>query len=267
MTQSAVSHQVKTLEDLLGQPLFNRRFRGAVPTDAGVDLLQTVRDCLGRLDHGLRRLEQYKKPNQIIVSAPRAFADAVVVPNLPDYGARHPDHNIWLYTEDALIDPLLGEVYVTFLRADQTHEGVEATPVCRDRLTPMASPAVLERLNIRTPHDLAVATLLFDERREDWQTLFHAAGVPGSDQVEGYNFSDSRLLLQAATSGIGIALGSLTLGWDMLQDERLVAPFPDLFIEAPGYVMVSRPDALTPDRVRNFRTWILDLMATRGLAP
>ncbi|MCB2136552.1 MAG: LysR family transcriptional regulator [Rhodobacteraceae bacterium] len=264
MTQSAVSHQVKSLEDLLGQPLFNRLHRGAVTTDAGNDLIQTVRDCLDLLDHGLRRLEQYKKPNQIIVSSPRSFAEAVLLPKLAQYKGLHPEHNIWLHTEDTPIDPLLGEVFVTIWPADRRPEGIEATPICDEFLTPLATPALIERHGVRSPADLFAAILLHDERREDWPTWFAAAGVNGGHRVDGYNFSDSGLLLQAATRDLGIALGSLTLARGLLDSGALVAPFPDIRIAAPGYLMISSPEALKLERVRTFRAWLLDRLSEEG---
>jgi LysR family glycine cleavage system transcriptional activator len=266
MTQSAVSHQVKSLEDLLGQPLFNRLHRGAVTTDAGTDLLQTVRDCLDLLDHGMRRLEQYKKPNQIIVSSSRSFADAVLLPYLAEYRRLHPEHNIWLHTEDTPIDPLLGEVFVTILHADRRPEDIEATPLCNEFLTPLTTPEVIERHAIRSAADLSAATLLHDERREDWQTWFAAAGVSSGNRVDGYNFSDSGLLLQAAARGMGIALGSLTLARGLLENGMLVAPFPDIRVETSGYSMISSPEALKLERVRTFRTWLLDLLSEEGFS-
>ena len=83
MTQSAVSHQMRALEDHLRQPLFNRLHRNAVLTDAGRDLEATLMDCFERLELGLKRLEQYRKPNQVIVYAPAAFASHWLVPRLP----------------------------------------------------------------------------------------------------------------------------------------------------------------------------------------
>lgn len=195
---------------------------------------------------------------------PRSFADAVLLPNLAEYGRLHPEHNIWLHTEDTPIDPLLGEVFVTIVHADRRPEDIEETPLCGDFLTPLATPALIERHAIRSAEDLCAAMLLHDERREDWQTWFAAAGIDGCNRVDGYNFSDSGLLLQAAARGMGVALGSLTLARGMLDDGTLVAPFPDIRIAAAGYSMISSPEALKLDRVRIFRAWLLDLLSEEG---
>ena len=258
MTQSAVSHQIKTLEDLLGQPLFNRAVRGAALTDAGVDLLLTVQECLALLENGLRRLEQYKKPNQIIIASPRSFAEGVIVPALAHYSTVQPDHNIWLYTEDDPIDPLHGEVFVTILQGRRGLSDVDLVPLCDDPLTPLASPSFLKAWPLTTPQDLLSVPLLFDERREDWQTWFNVAQMDAIAHTNGYNFSDSGLLLQAAADGIGVALGSRLLARRALAEGALVAPFPNLTIPGAGYFMASSANAMALDRVQIFRRWLTE---------
>src|SRR5258708_8737596 len=83
MTQSAVSHQIRMLEDHLGQPLFNRLHRNAGLTYAGRDLEITLRDCFDHLELGLKRLEQYRKPNQLILYTPPPFPQRSLPPPLP----------------------------------------------------------------------------------------------------------------------------------------------------------------------------------------
>ena len=100
LTQSAISQQIRSLEELLGQPLFHRQGRSVALTDAGQDLLETTQNVLLQLAVGIQRLEQYRKPNQLVLNTSSAIARHWLLPRLADFHRQHPDIDLWLFTSD-----------------------------------------------------------------------------------------------------------------------------------------------------------------------
>jgi len=270
MSQSAVSHQIKSLEDFLGQPLFKRINRSAVLTDAGYDLLGTVEACLRQLEDGVRRLEQYKKPGQVIVSVSHAFASRWLLPRLPQFRAQHPDLDVWLYTTDQPMDFERQEVDLSIWLGDGKWPGLEVTKLFEEDLMPLCAPPLLNGRRLEQPGELLDFTLLHDERREDWRSWFAKAGVAATPPVAGPNFSDSGLLLQAAADGQGMALGSLLLAADDLREGRLVVAY-DLPLKSKlSYYTVCADRNLARPMIRSFHDWLIvaarDSRATDGIS-
>lgn len=98
LTQSAISQQIRSLEAFLEQPLFFRTGRSVALTDAGHDLFSTAQVMLQQLAVGIRRLDQYRKPNQLIVNTTPAFARHWLMPRLGDFNRQHPQVDLWLFT-------------------------------------------------------------------------------------------------------------------------------------------------------------------------
>lgn len=100
ITQSAISHQVRVLEDHLGQPLFRRIGRRIELVDAGADFLITAQTALEELRHGVRRLNAYSKPGSVIILMPAALATGWFLPRLADLRASHPWVDPWVHSAD-----------------------------------------------------------------------------------------------------------------------------------------------------------------------
>lgn len=261
MTQSAVSHQIRMLEEQLGQPLFNRLHRNAVLTDAGRDLEITLRDCFERLELGLKRLEQYRKPNQLILHARPAFAQRWLLPRLAGLKARHPEIDLWLFSTDQPIDLARGEIHLAILPlspADgRDRQGMATRSLFGDLLAPLCTPALARRPKpLRQPADLLSRPLLHDERREDWVRWFAAQGARASLPTQGYNFGDSGALLQAAAEGLGVALGSLALAAADLEAGRLVAPLPGTIPADQDWSVTLNENAADRPMIQRFLQWL-----------
>ncbi len=260
MTQSAISHQIRSLEDQVGQPLFNRLHRSAVLTDAGRDLQFTVRDCFQRLEAGLKRLDQYKKPNQVIVCMPPSLAGRWLMPRLDGYHAQCPGHDVWLHTTNDDVDIARGEFHVVIRRGRPTAPDIECWELFADPLTVYGAPGRIAASALGTPADVLKAPLLYDERREDWAMWFEAAGIE-ANPVQGYNFSDSGMLLEAAASGFGFCLGSMVLAAGEVAAGRLAAPFPEVIVPGEGYFACVSERVAGLEKVQKFRRWLDDQAA------
>lgn len=265
LTQSAISHQVKALEESLGQPLFIRRNRQVILTDAGFELHGLVREVLDRLETGVRRLNAYKKPGSLIVSASHAFASCWLVPRLARFRASAPDIDVWLYASDALVDFGFDEVDLAIREGAGDWPGLAVEPVLRETLFPVCAPglATPER-PLAVPGDLAHHTLLHDERPEDWRLWLELAGENGVDPVPGPDFSDSALALQAAAAGQGVALARSVLVARDLAAGRLIKPFPMAAKSASAYYLVAPEERLAVPSVRRFRDWLLSEAGARS---
>ena len=253
MTQSAISHQIRMLEDQLGQPLFNRLHRNAVLTDAGRDFEVTVRDCVQRLELGLKRLEQYRKPNQVIVYTRPDFANNWLIPRLPRLREAHPALDIWLFSNEQTFDPVRGEIHLAILPATSAHPGLDSRILFGDLLTPLCAPALGP---IRSVAALLKRPLLHDERREDWSRWLAAAGAAETATVRGYNFGDSGALIAAARQGIGVALGSLVLAGDDLRAGHLSAPFRIAIPATADWVVAMTESARAKPKIQLFLDWL-----------
>ncbi len=223
LTQSAVSHQLRLLEDHTGQPLFLRVGRDLKVSDAGRDYYRSVRDALDRLDDGLRRLEPYRKPNSIIVYAPGDFIACCVIPALGDLRRAHPEIDPWLSTAGASLDFAEMEIDIAIVRTEVPEKGLIAHDLGQDRLSPAAAPRLARQL--RQPADVLQQPLVHDERKERWTDWLAIAGIDGAAANAGPNFSDSGLAQQAAEQNLGVTLASTMLAAAAITAKRLVRPF------------------------------------------
>jgi LysR family glycine cleavage system transcriptional activator len=259
MTQSAISHQVKTLENYLDQPLFIRVNRKVLLADAGKDLLATTEECMNLLDDGFRRLEQFKKPNQLILHTSSAFASRWLLPRLGEYRRHNPDADVWLYTTDDKADLDLTEVHLAILYGSGHWPELSTTPILDDLLVPLCAPdhPIMQQQAVQAA-DLLNHDLLHGELRENWNDWFAALGAASIDLTSGPNFSDSALLLQAAEQGQGIALGSLLLAAQSLAAGKLVSPLHRGIGTRSQYYLASRYEGLQSPLRQLFSSWLLE---------
>ncbi len=223
ITQSAISHQIRTLEGHLQMPLFHRIGRRIELTDAGHDLQVTAQAALEQVRHGVRRLNAYTKPDSVILSMSPALALGWYMPRLLKLREDLPIIDPWLHisteaevTEEREIDIVMSQ------RA--WHEtGTVSVPLPVDRIWPLASPALAATLaQLSDREKLDSAPLLHDESQNDWLKWFAHAGSSRRHISRGMNFSDTGFMLQAAALGMGVCLVSETLSADLVARGALV---------------------------------------------
>ena len=261
LTQSAISHQISSLEEALGQPLFVRANRAIYLTDAGVDFLRITRDVLKRLEHGVSRLRAYSKPGSLIVAVPHDLAARWLLRRLPEFYAANPDIDVWLYTTEQPIDLETDEVDIALCYASMDEPGRYARPLLHDPVAPLCAPDFAQRHGLGAAPDMVAAPLLHDERPMGWTEWCAEAGLARRDLQKGPNFSDTGLALAAAEAGQGLALGGLALAADALGDGRLVVPFGPVMTPQETYTIATHPDM--EDRPGNaaFLAWVTEAAA------
>lgn len=267
VTPSAVSHQIRTLEEFLGVALFRRSARAVRLTEAGRAFLPPVRDALEQIGTAAEHLMRRSESPALLLSVAPEFAIGWLVPRLTDFYAAHPEIEVRLDTSIELIDFRASDVDAAIRHTpDPRYEGLVAHPLVREELVPVCSPGMVER-GLREPADLARFTLLHSRSRAgQWQNWLRLAGVP--DLVGGgrQRFPSDAVALEAAASGLGVALANRVLVQRQLAEGRLVAPFEAGYRSDYGYYLVYPESSADDARIVAFRDWLLGVVAARGNA-
>ncbi len=227
LSQSAVSHQIRLLEDRIGQPLFLRVGRTVLLTDAGRDYQRSVRRSLDLLEDGYKRLAPFRKPGSVVIYAPRDFANRWLLPKLGDLRTSCPGCDPWIDTSGTPVDFGEVEVSLAVVYAPAPPEGLHSIRLLQDMRVPVASPDLIGRRKLK-PNDLLAIGLLHDERAVGWNDWFQLADGTVGDVTAGIDFSDSDLALGAAEAGLGVALASLPLAAPSIASGKLV-----VLVDAP----------------------------------
>ncbi|MFJ4352500.1 LysR substrate-binding domain-containing protein [Pseudomonas sp. NPDC089428] len=253
LTQSAISQQVRSLETYLEQPLFHRSGRSVSLTDAGHDLLSTTQSLLQHLAVGIRRLDQYRKPNQLVVNTSPAFARHWLLPRLSDFHERCPHVDLWLFTSFEVPD-MASETIDLAIRDDLSAQAeCSFTVLHQDTLYPACHPSLLH-----APEQQR--TTLHGEREMDWSHWQLEGGEDVGQQGKGLNFSDPGLLLDAASEGLGVALVSQLLAQRAVGEGRLQA-LSSQRVRGPAWACLVHRDSQDDPLARQFLEWLKGALA------
>lgn len=240
ITASAVSKRVATVEDLLGTPLFTRAARALQLTASGKEYLAQVGAALGLLAAVPLHQRQAQLTERLRISAPPTFARQILVPALERFTTAHPEIELEVVLSIPYLDASGVEADVEVQFAAPQAEGGART-LMRDRVLPLAAPALRARLPARcTPADLAGVPLLRTPL-EPWLPWFRAAGLGWPEPSQGPKLIDLGLTLEAAVSGQGVALARPSLARHWLATGTLV-PLLDLSA-APASQYLLAPHA------------------------
>ncbi|MDX1711649.1 MAG: transcriptional regulator GcvA [Rhodovibrionaceae bacterium] len=266
VTQAAVSHQVKTLEEVLDVELFRRLNRQIQLTEAGETLLPAASQAFDSLAVAVSRLPTADRTGELRLSALPSFAAKWLMPRLFRFRELHPDIDILLEASHVLTDFRRSDTDLAIRYGGGNYEGLSIELLMREEHLPVCSPRLLEdaRANgppLEVPEDLARHTLLHDDSPGTfefpaWDTWLKAAGVEGVDTRHGPRFSDSAMLVQAAVAGYGVALGRRSLCAEELASGQLVAPFDFVLRADAAYYLAALPEKWDSPKVHAFRNWL-----------
>ena len=257
VTQAAISHQIKSLEEQLGIRMFRRGPRGLLLTDAGQSYLPEVREAFQRLTAATDRLLEDDARGAITVSVLPSFAARWLVPRLTRFRETHPDIEVRVSADDRLADFDRNDVDLAIRYGRGDYPGLHADRFLTEELFPVCNPDLLKRLPLERPEDLRDHTLLHDDMRMDWSMWLLAAGVEGVDPRRGPSFNDSSMVLQAAVDGQGVALGRSALALDDLAAGRLIRPFEFSLPAEYAYYILCPERTVNRPNIKIFREWLL----------
>ncbi|MEM7222133.1 MAG: transcriptional regulator GcvA [Pseudomonadota bacterium] len=267
VTPAAVSHQVKSLEELLEVPLFRRLTRALRLTDAGQAALPALSQGFDKLAQGVEQMRAHCESGVLTVSVSPSFGAKWLVPRLENFRLRHPDIEIRIDGTDRLVDLARDEADVAVRYGAGGYPGVRVDCLFSQVNTPVCSPALLEGPHpLRRPADLKHHTLLHVDWKEaeeyapSWRMWLLAAGLHDIDPTRGPRFTMENMAVQAALDGHGVALIGDILVADDLAAGRLVRPF-DPALSTPvkfSYYLVSAKDSAEQPKVAAFRQWLIE---------
>jgi LysR family glycine cleavage system transcriptional activator len=255
VTVSALSHQIRGLEERVGRRLFLRSARGVELTGDGQQLFDRVAVHFDALEHAVRPFG-VRRDDVLTLSLMPSFAASWLVPRLPRFLAAHPQLEINLQSTSTLVDfdrDTSVDAAVRFGRGQ--YPGLQAVHLLDDWVTPTASPALIERLGMPTLETLDRYPLLGAPggRWIDWFAQF--GGTPPRRFVA--TFDDSDTLHRAASEGLGIALGRLTLARPLVESGRLLLPFAQRLKAEFAHYLVYPARSATHAGLVALRDWLL----------
>lgn len=255
VTQSAVSRQVKALEDQLGIALFERSGPVLRLTGAGETYRIKVAEALTLVRRATAEVRSAATAPALTISVLASFASKWLVPRLGDFEREHPDISLRLAAGYQLIDFATDVDFDAAIRLGRGGwPGVNSTRLTALHVFPVCGPTTARRL--RRPADLLKQRLLIDDSLYDeWPRWFDAVGIefePGEMQ----HLDDDTMLLQAAMTGQGVVLARTIIAQDELEAGRLVQPFENSILSAFQYHFVCAPDRVDEPKIAAFRDWL-----------
>lgn len=236
LTQSAVSRQVKKLEEYLNIVLFERRHRALELTEQGRALYEAVGSTLDRLSATVDALRRDESRRGLKVSTTTSFSSLWLVPRLERFRQQHPDITLHIEADNRLLDLSQGVVDLSIrYTSKDLPQGDSVIHLCDERLVPVCSPALLRRngRELNRVADLANHTLLHLSDPQNlwpwlqWSTWLESAGAGHLAGQVDLRFSHYDQMIQAAIFGHGVALGSSPLVDPLLEEGVLVAPLKE----------------------------------------
>jgi LysR family transcriptional regulator, glycine cleavage system transcriptional activator len=265
ITQSAVSRQIKALEDHLGVRLFERRPRALALTDSGQALHRISAEVLERLQAATDQLRAANRARQLSLTTTTGFASLWLIPRLARFRSLNPDVDVRISaTTDTLnLERSLIDLAIRYCRPEDAPEG--AVRLFGEEMVPVCAPALLhDRARpLQRPHDLAHHVLLhFDypgahRLYMDWGTWLTSLGIGELTSAGALHFSQYEQMIQAAIAGQGVALGRQPLVNELIQSGMLAAPFKQAVVGSRSYFVIESPLAAGKPYVREFAAWLI----------
>jgi LysR family glycine cleavage system transcriptional activator len=261
VTQTAISHQIRRLEEELGIRLFIRQNRALALTPQASDYLPGVRAAFNDLRLATDRLLRKDNDHVLTVSTLASLAAKWLLPRLSAFQEAHPDIDVRITTSTSMVDFKNGDVDAAIRYGRGRWPGLRADWLTADQVFPVCSPALLQGDRpLRTPEDLVHHTLLHSSGGydDDWRLWLTAAGLPADiSKQPGLSFDMIFMTLQAAIDGLGVAVGRTTYVEGDLAKGRLVVPFKISLPADAGFYLVSPEAAANTPKLKAFREWLL----------
>ncbi len=270
VTQAAISHQVKALEDHLDTDLFIRMPRHLELSKAGKILLPVVTKAFDRIGNSVAQLNRNLASSALTVRLAPSFTAKWLSPRLDDFRKQFPQVDLSLTLSNDPVDFRRQPIDLAVTYGKGNWRGVLAERLLAIDFFPVCSPGYLRTVeNLAEVADLERCTLLHDTNRKSWADWLALAGADTVNADRGTIVDDTNVLIQAAIDGLGIALGSSLFVADHLAAGRLVRPFDTIMHSDYAYYIVTTKQHLKRPEVADFKAWLLSqsTMATLESQP
>jgi LysR family glycine cleavage system transcriptional activator len=259
VTQTAISHQIRRLEQELGIRLFIRKNRALALTPEARDYLPGVRAAFNDLRLATDRLLRKDDGHTLTVSTLASFAAKWLLPRLAAFQESHPGIDVRITTSTNLIDFQRDNVDAAIRYGRGQWPGVHTEWLMADEVFPVCSPALLKgNRPLQKPEDLRDQVLLHSGNGDDWRLWLTAAGLPTDiSKQPGVTFDLIFMTVQAAIDGIGVAMGRTSYVQDDVAKGRLVVPFQIALPADAGFYLVTPETRADSAKLTAFRQWLV----------
>lgn len=261
VTQTAISHQIRRLEEELGIRLFVRQNRALALTPEARDYLPGVRAAFNDLRLATDRLLRKDDDKVLTVSTLASLAAKWLLPRLTDFQEQHPGIDVRITTSTSLVDFQRDDVDAAIRYGRGQWPGLRADWLMADELFPVCSPSLLRSNKpLRCPEDLKSHMLLHtsNANSDDWRLWLTAAGLPADiARQPGITFDMIFMTIQAAIDGIGVAMGRTSYVQDDIAKGRLVVPFKIALPADAGFYLVAPESRREAPKLAAFREWMI----------
>ncbi|MFD1623547.1 transcriptional regulator GcvA [Azospirillum griseum] len=259
VTPSAISHQIKLLEDQVGVRLFHRVHRAVVLTDAGRRYAEEITAAFARIDTATRNAGRTEKSDILTIHATPSFATQWLMPRLARFSRLNPDIDVRL---NASTDPadLTSERVDLDIRYGTKLQpaGTMVLPFHPETIVPLCAPSLMNGPHpIRSADDLRHHTLIHSEGcLVGWRDWLRQHRKVKLDVTRGPRFDRSFMAISAAADGLGVCLDSLLLAQRELETGRLIAPLGLEGLKVQGYTLNLLKSRADLPKIRSFQDWL-----------
>ncbi|MBB3222917.1 LysR substrate-binding domain-containing protein [Pseudoduganella umbonata] len=260
VTPGAVGQQIQKLEQWLGVSLFVRSTRQVQPTAEALNYWSAVAPALARIQHASDQL-RLKQSNEVWLSIPPTLAAKWFAPRMAAFLARHPGISLHLSATTAMVDLERDRADLAIRHFDGKDPALHADLLWRDEVHLYCAPAYVRKMRLKTPADLARATLLhttFHPHWKEWLLRFSPLTAREIDAIPGQHFDQGILAIEAARHGQGAALSSAALTEAEMRDGLLCEPFAHTLPLPKGYYVVHHRQAPLRPAAVALRDWLLE---------
>jgi len=261
VTQSAVSRQVKNLEDILGVALLRRKANLEL-TDEGKRLLPVLTDTFDKIDVVVAGFKRQSKKPPLTMSLPPTFARRLFLPIFPEFQKQHPDLEIRIETPPVNVDfRNSGHDLAIFFGEVDTPAEMIVDLLMSDQMTPLASPGLIKEANWADLGTMLAKAQLLHIRQGndpwyDWRLFARQTGLTTARVERGLVLETADQAVQSAANGGGVAIADPRLFQEEIAQKRLVPVFEVSVNSGRHYHLVSRAEEIEIPRIAAFRAWV-----------
>lgn len=267
LTQTAISHQIKNLEERLGTKLFVRRRNMLQLTPTGRNYLESVREAINVLHNATIRTKREKTSETLTISSLPTYSTKCLIPLLPDFQQARPDITLQLLTSQSF-DQFKQRSYDVAIRYGSGRwPGLRADLLHDEEIFPICTPALAAEIARGEPSEALAAmtqvrTYFSSTYQDDWPVWLEAAGLGMVNFAREAIFNLQLTSLQAALEGVGVAIGRTPLVDGDLASGALQVPLAVRLKTGSGYYLVSSEEKAELPKVRAFREWAGERLRT-----
>lgn len=263
LTASAVSHQIKNLEEYLGIDLFVRKTRALELTDPGERYFEFLDGMFARLEAETHQIRAEYGRGVVRLCVPPFFASELLLPKLNKFKSLMPDTDIRVSTQPSMMKVHPADADLSILLGSGDWPDLETVPLFSRRIMTACSPELKKKFNFKTYSDLDGRTLLAHELRpRSWENWAKALNITPPKPSTVYRFDSMSAVVQAAVQGHGVALVSWPLSESLFKSGALVRALDDEVDTGEKFYVAHRPDEEERDEVARLMEWIIDEFQT-----